>query len=384
MQPRERRMPGHPAVQLSPGASWLTMGMHASIWAALPALAGLLLANAAHAQSSGNWYYCDPAHAYYPYVRTCSGPWRSVVPNPNAYGQSGSRQLGTNATPSLPKPSAPEAREPSPTATATPNPSESMPSVAFRQGQVDRQSWEAWFDSLTGDDRAGADYWASHRSLPNPGSCSAAPASTGADWTAGCVAAQQRLAAADVRRKTEPEYRLGWNNPPPIRTSLSDSNSDVVPAPVQPAPTPLAPSQATTAARADNGIAFGIAKVIVAVDGAYICQNRDQNALNVANDPNARERMGDLNYMQVMIRGGCFQLVRGETLTIYALSENKRPEGVVVSPLGKIGRMGDFTDWYGKPLAQSSLHRACHTSNDGAPSWLPGPPGGTTSCGLEY
>ena len=124
--------------------------------------------------------------------------------------------------------------------------------------------------------------------------------------------------------------------------------------------------------------------MIVAVDGAYICQNRDQNALNVANDPNARERMGDLNYMQVMIRGGCFQLVRGETLTIYALSENKRPEGVVVSPLGKIGRMGDFTDWYGKPLAQSSLHRACHTSNDGAPSWLPGPPGGTTSCGLEY
>ncbi len=24
------------------------------------------------------WYYCDEAHAYYPYVASCSGPWRQV------------------------------------------------------------------------------------------------------------------------------------------------------------------------------------------------------------------------------------------------------------------------------------------------------------------
>lgn len=26
-----------------------------------------------------NWYYCDPLHAYYPYVESCPQPWR-VVP----------------------------------------------------------------------------------------------------------------------------------------------------------------------------------------------------------------------------------------------------------------------------------------------------------------
>jgi hypothetical protein len=33
----------------------------------------------------------------------------------------------------------------------------------------------------------------------------------------GCVAAQQRLAPSDVRRKTEPDYRLGWNSSPEER-----------------------------------------------------------------------------------------------------------------------------------------------------------------------
>ena len=88
-----------------------------------------------------------------------------------------------------------------------------LPPVAFQQGQADRRAWEAWFISQTGESRAGADYWAAHRSLPNAGSCNAAPPSTGADWSAGCVAAQKKLAAPDVRRKTEPEYRLGWNAP---------------------------------------------------------------------------------------------------------------------------------------------------------------------------
>jgi hypothetical protein len=86
-------------------------------------------------------------------------------------------------------------------------------SAAYQQGQTDRQSWESWFATVTGEYRSGAEYWAAHRSTPNPRSCNAVPPSTGNDWTAGCFAAQQRLAAPDVRRKTEPEYRSGWENP---------------------------------------------------------------------------------------------------------------------------------------------------------------------------
>ena len=32
-------------------------------------------------------------------------------------------------------------------------------------------------------------------------------------WSAGCRAAAERLAAPDRRRKTERNYRAGWNNP---------------------------------------------------------------------------------------------------------------------------------------------------------------------------
>ena len=129
--------------------------------------------------------------------------------------------------------------------------------IAFQQGQADRQSWETWFSSQTGDYRAGADYWASHRSLPKPEPCSAVPPSTGADWTAGCLAAQRKLAAPDVRRKTEPEYRLGWNSPPPrsptqapsptaAAPSTTPPAAETVPTPTPATASPLNPKQPTT------------------------------------------------------------------------------------------------------------------------------------------
>jgi hypothetical protein len=80
--------------------------------------------------------------------------------------------------------------------------------TAYEQGRNDRIAWESWFNSLSGDYRAGAFYWSGERSLPRPGSC----ASPKPEFTAGCVAAQGRLAASDARRKTEPDYRAGWNS----------------------------------------------------------------------------------------------------------------------------------------------------------------------------
>lgn len=38
------------------------------------------------------WYYCDNPAGYYPYVKSCRGPWRAVTPTPDpqqAYDQSG-------------------------------------------------------------------------------------------------------------------------------------------------------------------------------------------------------------------------------------------------------------------------------------------------------
>jgi hypothetical protein len=73
-------VPKHSRIQISPAVWRLTLSMRV-FWVALPIFAGLLMANAAHAQQpAGKWYYCDPTHAYYPYVKTCAVPWREVAP----------------------------------------------------------------------------------------------------------------------------------------------------------------------------------------------------------------------------------------------------------------------------------------------------------------
>lgn len=85
-------------------------------------------------------------------------------------------------------------------------------STIFDEGLADRRAWETWFDGLTGDFQKGAAYWAAHRSLPNPGSCYGPRGERLGDWTAGCIEARNRLRPSDIRRESEPDYRLGWNS----------------------------------------------------------------------------------------------------------------------------------------------------------------------------
>ncbi len=88
-------------------------------------------------------------------------------------------------------------------------------SPSFAAGAADRNAWETWFRSLNGDVRAGAESWASRRSLRHPGSCEPSYAAADADrqlWIEGCRAAQQRLAVPDARRKADPKYKHGWNS----------------------------------------------------------------------------------------------------------------------------------------------------------------------------
>jgi hypothetical protein len=86
-------------------------------------------------------------------------------------------------------------------------------SACFTGGQRDRQSWEIWFAATTGGYHKGADWWAGQRSLKHRGSCS----SLSGDARNGCLAARDKLAGSDVRRKSDPDYRRGWNSysPPP-------------------------------------------------------------------------------------------------------------------------------------------------------------------------
>jgi len=83
-------------------------------------------------------------------------------------------------------------------------------STAFRDGLNDRRAWEQWFNGLTGEFQQGAAYWAAQRSLPKPGSCS--DQKFDQQFVNGCIAAKAQLTRLDMRRKSEPDYRRGWNS----------------------------------------------------------------------------------------------------------------------------------------------------------------------------
>jgi hypothetical protein len=101
-------------------------------------------------------------------------------------------------------------------------------SPLFSQGLEDRTTWENWFSSLNGDEQAGAEYWAGQRSLDNPGNCLGSP-----EFTKGCNEAKARLTEPDVLRKSQPDYKAGWNSyvataaPGPASAAQDKSRSSV-------------------------------------------------------------------------------------------------------------------------------------------------------------
>ena len=128
------------------------------------------------------------------------------------------------------------------------------PNASFDVGLSDRASWQQWFNAQQGDFRVGAYYWFEQRRLPHPEPCINAANSQA--WQDGCVAAQRRLALSDARRRSEPDYKRGWNSftaaapstisgliakaAPPIGQSDA-STTAVVPATPQRAPESAAP-----------------------------------------------------------------------------------------------------------------------------------------------
>src|SRR5579884_1725572 len=93
------------------------------------------------------------------------------------------------------------------------NPPATPPVLAappFDQGLADRTAFELWVSSMSEELRRGADWWTARRSLPNPGSCYG-PVATSYEFVAGCEAVKAWLAPVDRKRKSDPEYRRGWN-----------------------------------------------------------------------------------------------------------------------------------------------------------------------------
>ena len=90
----------------------------------------------------------------------------------------------------------------------------SSPAIAdpteFQHGLADGIAWRQWTGELykiSQEAHDGAAYWAGQRSLANPGSC----INASINFQTGCEEAKKRLAMPDVLRKTQPDYRKGWN-----------------------------------------------------------------------------------------------------------------------------------------------------------------------------
>jgi hypothetical protein len=67
----------------------------------------------------------------------------------------------------------------------------------FQKGLDDRTSWETWFNGLQGDEKVGAFYWASQRSVAHPGSCQ----QMNDEFYHGCTSAKVKLAAREGLNK---------------------------------------------------------------------------------------------------------------------------------------------------------------------------------------
>lgn len=87
-------------------------------------------------------------------------------------------------------------------------PADSSPT--FLAGRRARVDYEAWFNSVSGDVRAGAEWWAGVRGHA-PRDHLTCETRTPL-WVVGCKQAQTVLTPSDNRRRAEPDFRAGWNS----------------------------------------------------------------------------------------------------------------------------------------------------------------------------
>ena len=104
-----------------------------------------------------------------------------------------------------PPPPPPAPMQPVTTTTERPDPA----FTSFTAGKRDRLAWESFYASVVGDEKDGALWWSSQRSLKSPGSCSVAPSDL---FRHGCEEAQAILGPSDVKRRIDPAYRAGFNS----------------------------------------------------------------------------------------------------------------------------------------------------------------------------
>lgn len=126
------------------------------------------------------------------------------------------RTGGRNATSPTPPTAYPRVPLPSPsqTASAATVPANGIEqSASYIAGRAARGAWEQWFASLTGDARAGAAWWAEHRStaVRDHLSCENRVGMP-VPFLSACAQARSMLVQSDQRRRADTVFKAGWNS----------------------------------------------------------------------------------------------------------------------------------------------------------------------------
>jgi len=132
-------------------------------------------------------------------------------------------QSDTSTIASVPRPAS--------TAPAAPSPA----STAYNQGVADWRALQAWFATQSGDNRAGADWWAAHRGDHGVVSCEVAArkynsrAIFQAYFEDGCKHAKSLLDHIDSKR-AEAQYRAGFNDAAKSDSQAPSAQTPAIPA----------------------------------------------------------------------------------------------------------------------------------------------------------
>jgi len=112
-------------------------------------------------------------------------------------------------------------------------PSQPAQNSAYDQGGADWKALQAWFATQTGDRRAGADWWAAHRSH-EPGPCDQAADEYSdnqqavAQFESGCKDAKSWLDPID-RKRADPQYKSGFNDAAKLLPLAGQASATTVP-----------------------------------------------------------------------------------------------------------------------------------------------------------
>ncbi len=124
-------------------------------------------------------------------------------------------QIGPGPTPATPRANPPPVPLPQQALNRPPpvigQPPPAAPPTPFASGRDARRGWNSWLAGLTGAYRDGAVFAFSQFGKARGAPCYGPQGADRGDFAAGCEVARQRLAAIEVKVRSNPDYAAGWN-----------------------------------------------------------------------------------------------------------------------------------------------------------------------------